>query len=160
MGQRLYRSRADRVVAGVAGGLAEIWGVDPSIVRILWVLLIIFTGGLALVVYIVMAVVVPDEFDLFPPDAAASTLPAGPTGSDARAEALAARRAAREARGSNTSVGLVVGGFLVVLGVFFLVREFLPAIDFDWFWPLMLVVLGFVLVAAALGRGPRSGARP
>jgi hypothetical protein len=57
-------------------------------------------------------------------------------------------------------VGLVVGGFLVVLGVFFLVREFLPAIDFDWFWPLMLVVLGIVLVAAALGRGPRSGARP
>jgi hypothetical protein len=77
----------------------------------------------------------------------------------ARAEARAARRASREGRG-GTSAGLIVGGFLVLLGTFFLVREFLPSIDFDWFWPLVLVGLGILLVVAALGRGPRSSARP
>ena len=58
---RLYRSRDDRMLAGVAGGLAEMWGADPSLVRVIWALLVIFTGGIALLVYIVMALVVPEE---------------------------------------------------------------------------------------------------
>jgi phage shock protein PspC (stress-responsive transcriptional regulator) len=57
----LYRSRDDRVIAGVAGGLAEAIDVDPSIVRVTWVILTILSGGLLLVVYIVMAIVVPQE---------------------------------------------------------------------------------------------------
>ena len=61
---RLYRSRDDRMLAGVAGGLAEMWGADPSLVRVIWALLIIFTGGIALLVYIVMALVVPEEPDV------------------------------------------------------------------------------------------------
>ena len=48
MGDRLYRSRQDRMLAGVAGGLAEMWDADPSLVRIIWALLVIFTGGIAL----------------------------------------------------------------------------------------------------------------
>jgi phage shock protein C len=59
--ERLYRSKRDRVIAGVAGGLAEIWDVDPSLIRIVWVLLALMTGGLALVVYVVMALVVPER---------------------------------------------------------------------------------------------------
>jgi phage shock protein PspC (stress-responsive transcriptional regulator) len=165
MGERLYRSRADRMVAGVAGGLAEIWDIDPSLLRILWAVLIVFTGGIALLVYIVMAIVVPDEYDLYPPDpatvaAAAAMVPSDPAAAQARAEARAARRASREARGGRTSAGLIVGGFLVLLGTFFLIREFLPSIDFDWFWPLVLVGLGILLVVVALGRGPSSSARP
>ena len=61
MGTRLYRSRDDRMLAGVAGGLAEIWDADPSLVRILWAILVPLTGGIALVVYVVMAIVVPEE---------------------------------------------------------------------------------------------------
>ena len=41
--RRLYRSRADRVLTGIAGGMAEYLEVDPTIVRILWVLAAIFT---------------------------------------------------------------------------------------------------------------------
>lgn len=61
MNEHLYRSRDDRMLAGVAGGLAEIWDADPSLVRIGWALLAILTGGVALIVYIVMAIVVPEE---------------------------------------------------------------------------------------------------
>jgi phage shock protein C len=57
---RLYRSRDDRMLAGVAGGLAELWDADPALIRIVWALLVIFTGGVALLVYIVMAIVVPE----------------------------------------------------------------------------------------------------
>jgi phage shock protein PspC (stress-responsive transcriptional regulator) len=66
MTDHLYRSRDDRMLAGVAGGLAERWGADPSIVRLVWALLVVFTGGIALVVYIVMAIVVPEGDDELP----------------------------------------------------------------------------------------------
>ena len=57
--RRLYRSRTDRVLTGIAGGMAEYLEVDPTIVRILWVLATIFTGGLVLLLYIVLAFVIP-----------------------------------------------------------------------------------------------------
>jgi phage shock protein C len=63
---RLYRSRDDRILAGVAGGLAESLDADPSIIRIVWALLIVLTGGIALLVYIVMAIVVPERPDDMP----------------------------------------------------------------------------------------------
>ena len=55
MDDRLYRSVDDRMLAGVAGGVAERLDADPSIIRIVWAMLIILTGGIALVAYIVMA---------------------------------------------------------------------------------------------------------
>jgi phage shock protein C len=199
------------MIAGVAGGLADLWDADPSLIRIVWALLVVLTGGLALVVYIIMAIVVPDEDEVWPangsatasaagaPPAAATAAgdvtadtttfgappapPAAPavdpatgqpmvsptpapgalwaappptTHRQARADARAARRAARvERRGSGGATGAVIGGLLLVaLGVFFLAREWLPQIDFDWFWPLMLIVLGVVVLVAAFGRRP------
>jgi phage shock protein PspC (stress-responsive transcriptional regulator) len=59
MNRRLYRSTTDRVIAGVCGGLADLWGIDPSLLRIGWFVLIILTGGIFFLIYIVMAIVVP-----------------------------------------------------------------------------------------------------
>ena len=59
MTDRLYRSPSDRVIAGVAGGLATWLNLDPSLVRVAWVLLAIVSGGLFVLVYIVMMIVVP-----------------------------------------------------------------------------------------------------
>ncbi|CAN5617239.1 hypothetical protein BH20CHL7_BH20CHL7_08100 [soil metagenome] len=188
MNDRLYRSRDDRMLAGVAGGLADLWSADPSLVRIIWAVLVLFTGGVALIVYIVMALVVPEEDDVYhryaptadPPagdafTAAAdptavpgTTPPPGPTGwttpsgqdpSAARRAARAERRAARGSRGSS-SAPLIGGIALILLGSFFLAREWLPQIDFDWFWPLILVGLGVVLLVSALGRDRGAGGAP
>lgn len=57
--RRLFRSRTDRAITGIAGGMAEYLEVDPTVVRILWVLAAIFTGGLAILLYIVLAFVIP-----------------------------------------------------------------------------------------------------
>lgn len=67
MNERLYRSRDDRVISGVAGGLAERLDLDPAIVRVAWVVLTILSGGVLLLVYIVMALVVPEEPDGYVP---------------------------------------------------------------------------------------------
>ncbi|MDA8236616.1 MAG: PspC domain-containing protein [Chloroflexi bacterium] len=62
MNDRLYRSVDDRVIAGVCGGLAVRLGMDPSLVRIGYVLLALVTGLFPLVVlYVIMAAVVPEE---------------------------------------------------------------------------------------------------
>lgn len=58
--KRLYRSRKQRSIAGVCGGIAEYLDVDPSLVRIAWVILSMM-GGPAVLLYIVMAAVVPEE---------------------------------------------------------------------------------------------------
>ena len=58
--QRLHRSRDDRLLFGVAGGLAEFLDVDPVLVRVGWILLTLATVGIAVLAYIVLAVITPN----------------------------------------------------------------------------------------------------
>ena len=57
----LYRSRTDRMVAGICGGLGDFLGIDPTIVRLLFIFGVIFGYGFLLPVYLVMFIVVPEE---------------------------------------------------------------------------------------------------
>jgi phage shock protein C len=59
MTKRLYRSRKDRVIAGVCGGLAEYFNIDPVIMRIIAVILLLPGGLPGIVPYIILWVVVP-----------------------------------------------------------------------------------------------------
>lgn len=58
--KRLYRSRNDRRIWGVCSGLADYFGIDPTIVRVLAVVSI-FVSGLGIIAYVVMAIMVPLE---------------------------------------------------------------------------------------------------
>lgn len=57
---RLYRSRTNRVIVGVCGGIAEHFNIDPIIIRILWVLLSLGYGT-GLILYLVLAIIIPEE---------------------------------------------------------------------------------------------------
>jgi phage shock protein PspC (stress-responsive transcriptional regulator) len=60
--KRLTRSRTDRMIAGVCGGLAQYFDLDVSIIRILFVVLTIFTAAFpGILVYIIMWIVVPEQ---------------------------------------------------------------------------------------------------
>lgn len=56
--KRFYRSRDQKVLAGVCGGIAEYFGIDPVLVRILWVLAI-FLAGTGVIAYIIAWIIVP-----------------------------------------------------------------------------------------------------
>jgi phage shock protein C len=58
--RKLYRSRSQRMLAGVCGGLAEYFNVDATLIRVLFLVLAVF-GGTGLVIYVVMWLIVPDE---------------------------------------------------------------------------------------------------
>jgi len=58
--RRLYRSRTDRSIAGICGGIAEFFGTDSTPIRLMTLLLILF-GGLSLWIYILFWIVIPDQ---------------------------------------------------------------------------------------------------
>jgi phage shock protein C len=160
---RLYRSRSDRMIFGVAGGMAEWLDVDPSVVRLVWALLIV-AGGIGLILYIVAAIVVPEEpletgiasGPIGDAGAAGSTEPAPPgAAAQTRWEAREARRAARRARYGSGGAGtgaIVFGLILVIAGAWFLLQRVVPGLDNGLLWPALLIIVGGILVASAMGR--------
>ena len=57
---RLHKSATDKKLAGVCGGIAEYLGIDPTIIRLIWALMI-FGWGTGLLAYIVCAIVLPEQ---------------------------------------------------------------------------------------------------
>ena len=160
MRDRLYRSRTDRMLFGVAGGMADWLDLDPSLVRLVWALLVL-AGGIGFLLYIVAAIVIPEE----PVGGVAGASSGARGGADAGATAAAgstsdasaddryarreARRAARAQRSGNGAV--VFGLVLIVLGGWFFVNRYLN-IDSALVLPGVLIVLGGALVVGALSR--------
>ena len=136
--------------------------IDPSIIRIVWAVLIVLTGGLALLVYIVMAIVVPERpigVDAAPPRAgrgAARRERRRRWRRRSRRLGATPSRARRGDRSDATRGGLVAGLILIVIGAFFLVRELIPSIDLGFWWPTVAIGLGIVLVVVALMPSRRS----
>ncbi len=58
--QRFYRSRKDRMIGGVCGGLANFFNIDPTIVRLIFVVLLL-TGSAGFWIYLILLIVVPEE---------------------------------------------------------------------------------------------------
>lgn len=141
MADRLYRSRDERMIGGVAGGMAENLGLDPTVVRIAWVLLAL-VAPITPLVYFVLMFVIPEE-------------PRAPAGSSV--SPLEARQTARPGRrGGDRSAGLIFGVLLVLVGAWFLIRPYIPRLDVGAYWPYIVIGLGVVLIVAAAGRGGRS----
>ncbi|MFQ6612017.1 MAG: PspC domain-containing protein [Fidelibacterota bacterium] len=64
--KRIYRSRHDRVIGGVCGGIADYFNFDPTLVRIVWIFFTVF-GGSGALAYIIALIIIPDEYELIKP---------------------------------------------------------------------------------------------
>jgi phage shock protein C len=146
MNRRLTRSRTDTILGGVAAGLAEYLNTDPALVRIAWAILVPLTSGAALLAYIVAWIVMPEgpapadagaDAEITTADGVAATPPSEGT----------ARRGDVEGR-----AGIVVGVGLVILGAWFLAREYLPQINWNLIWPLFLVGIGVLILVTSARR--------
>ena len=157
MTRRLYRSRTDTVLGGVAAGLATYLNADPALVRIAWAILIPITGGAAFLAYVIAWIVIPEE-----PVGAVLTTPASDTVADGDesderglATTYATGTSAPDAvpEGDNGGrAALVVGIGLVLLGIWFLVRQYLPPINWDLLWPVVLIGIGGLILVMSTRR--------
>ena len=139
MKKKWYRSRKDKMIGGVCGGIGEYFDVDPTIIRIIAVIGLF--AGAGVLAYIVLWIVVPEEPYVAESttqktetteentDATGTTAETGPDNQSAAEQPVQQKR--------NRSG--IFGGILVILGALLLVDNF---VTFHAFWPLLLILLG------------------
>ena len=141
MNRRLYRCRHDRRLAGVASGMAEYFDVDPTLVRLLWVVSVFF-GGISILLYIGMAIIVPLE-------------PISAEAAEGAGEAATVPQGHRHPTRGDGRWTTFVGGALILFGTLALIDRFLPALDVEHFIvPAIMIGIGAVLVVGAVRREP------
>lgn len=120
--RRLRRSRRDRMVGGVCGGIARYLDVDPVLLRIAAVALAL-SGGLGVLAYLVAWIAISDASDDEPERA--------------------------PARADRHAVAFTVGAALVGLGALLILRQWMPAFGAGMFWPLVVVAAGALVLISA-----------
>lgn len=60
MEKRLYKSKTNKTIAGVCGGIGEYFGIDPTIIRLIWVAFCL-AGGSGILAYVIACFIIPDE---------------------------------------------------------------------------------------------------
>ncbi|MDR3610754.1 MAG: PspC domain-containing protein [Ignavibacteriaceae bacterium] len=171
MHKKLYRSARERMLGGVAAGLADYFDVDPTIVRLVFVLSV-FAGGAGLIAYIIMWIIIPQgpfvPFDMnvnVPPqnqsagaasdtgtgegtrgtaETGSSTASNTATGTDPNSDYFQSMKNHHEKR------GVTFGIILVVLGIFLLADSMMPGIHFHDIFPVALMVAGIVILLNAI----------
>ena len=130
MNKKLYRSRKDSTIAGVCGGLGEYFSIDPTFLRIIFVLLV-FADGIGLIAYIIAWIVMPQR----------------PVEKEAVVEAET---------GQPVKYGswnkYIPGAILIALGVYFIMREHYWWWHIEQYWPVILIVFGLFLVLRMGGK--------
>jgi len=121
MEKKLYRSRKNSMIGGVCGGLGEYLNVDPTIMRLVAILLV-FANGIGLLAYIIAWIIIPRNPGI-------------------EAEVVVTERSQLNR--------LLPGLALIFLGLVFLLNNLIPWFRFRYLWPLILIVLGiFILIKA------------
>ena len=141
--KKLYRSSSNRVIAGVAGGLGEYFAIDPLILRLLFVLLVIF-GGSGIIVYLILWILIPGKEDTI-----SDILHTSDTTDAGTEEAKTVHASWRSySRNTNSRRGkLISGGLIIIVGLLFLSNAYgLFFFDFSKIWPLFIVLFGFVIL--------------
>ena len=131
--KKLYRSREDRIIWGVAGGLAKYFKIDSTLMRLILVVFAFITGGLGIIFYIIAAMIVSYE-------------PA--SGASVQKEANPAGLSEKKRRSGS---GMLIGAILFIIGLFALLSKFFSFYWFRWSlaWPVLLMVLGLIIIVRA-----------
>lgn len=121
--KRLQRNVQNKVIGGVCSGLADYFGIDAIIPRVIFIALILGAGTGA-VLYLIFWVLMP-----------AGT--ANPTFEHTDGTSVPA---------SKSNGNLAIGLALIVIGVLFLLKDFIPQIRWSVVWPILLIILGIIFI--------------
>ena len=151
--KRYFRSKTDRVFAGVCGGLAEYFAIDPLLIRLLFVVLA-FAGGGGVLIYIILWIVAQEKPGSYnkaeDPSTTESQQPPSKEPQRIYENQQPSQPSLPESRHHRPHRGLIGGLVLITLGVLFLVDEFIPSVNFGDLWPVLLVVIGIGLLIRSI----------
>ena len=152
----LHRSGKDRMLTGVSGGLAEYFDADPTLVRLAWVVLCFVTAGLAIFLYIILAVIMPmgETTDgVAGPSAGPGTQ--GSASDAAGGLSVIEEHIEPEPRRADNRGRDLFALFLIVVGCLVLLASFDVISWFGWskIWPLVLIGIGATIL---VGRSRRN----
>ena len=137
MEKKLLRSRNDKVLSGVCGGLAKYLSLDVTILRIVWAIIAVSTGGMGLIAYVLAAVIIPQE----------------PFDYEEDIESFGEMDFEKE-REEQEKRSTYTGLFFIALGAFFLLKKIVRFhIDFDYIWPLIVMGIGVLVISNSKKRG-------
>jgi phage shock protein C len=161
MEKKLYRDELRKKIGGVCAGLADHFGMDVSLLRILFVLSAVFLHGVGLVAYVVLWISLPKKDFFFgnphvdykvpPQDAYNPFRNTPPNFSAADFDKPFGGFPAKK-----TNAGVIAGAILIVLGTVFLLRnfDFIPDIDHRVLWPLVIVGIGLAFIFSGAKKQP------
>lgn len=142
--KKLYRSKSDRIIAGVCGGLGDYFEIDSIFFRVAFVLAAFF-GGSGILIYLILALVIPEAENSDNDKSPKSTQPTKEFNNNLQANI---NNMAEEKIGQVKKGKLWGGVFLIFLGLLFLLDSFIPkTFSFDKLWPLILIVIGVLVLA-------------
>jgi phage shock protein C len=160
MERRLYRSRRNRVFLGVCGGLGEFFNIDPVIIRVIAVVITVFTGVFpGLLAYFIIALIVPLEgstaatpeqsFQENVADIKKSSINLG----QGIRSTFENQPPTKNNADSSTVTGLIIlGTVLIALGAIFIVEQVFHWSLWTFTFPTLLVLAGFVIILVVLAR--------
>ncbi len=162
--QRLHRSSKDRMLFGVASGMAEYFDVDVTLVRLLWLLFIFATGGAGILLYIALAIIMPREettateprdvirenLESMPGEAAEAGRRLGEAVRGPATEGQQAQPSPTGERRRRNTLALV----LITIGLILLTINLGWWSWFRWdiFWPLVLIAIGVAIIVVRYRR--------
>lgn len=135
--KKLYRSRKNRVLGGICGGIGEYFEVDPVLIRVLSIVGAFISGGVLFFAYIISWLIIPEKMETYDYQNTASSSESNPS-------TQGMPYIPQESKGTKT-----LGVVLIIIGVFFLLDNIFPFFDFWDYWPLMLIGVGVIMILRA-----------
>jgi len=140
MNRKLYRSKKDKIIGGVCGGLGKYFDIDPVLIRILFVFLTFYHGS-GLIIYLVLLIIVPpepiniDEIEL-------------KDFTDISGDRPSNYEQTTVNRGEK--VKKIFGIILLIIGSLLFLENFVKILDFEIIAPLIMILMGLYLIYVSL----------
>ena len=144
MSTRVIKSKTDKVIDGVCGGLAEYFGIDSVLVRLVFVVLVFF-NGLGLILYIILAIIMPGDGQVNKPPKETIHENMQEIGERVKEAGQGLGQAfSRKTEEKHSNRAGWLGILLIMLGIFFLLDNlhFLRWVDKDLLWPIIIIFVG------------------
>ncbi|MDP4092963.1 MAG: PspC domain-containing protein [Bacillota bacterium] len=139
MAKRLYRSRNNRVIAGVCGGISEYFQIDPVLIRLIFIITGVFGAGV--LVYFIAMVIMPREDEVNRQGYNPDQNEWGGSNYNKQPEEE------QYSNGNHTDRSkLVIGVGLILFGCIFLFKQVFPWFHFDFFWPALVIAIGLFFI--------------